>query len=146
MYWDRRMELVRNKKYDLQGVPKQYPFSCLLPRLPRVNLVMRNPQNVALRAVRPNSLYSKVIFSYPTCFGRILPKLIPWCIKSRVLKISSDFRMKYLQDSGIDNVLFLEKSCTKMYTIFSAVQRQQRKSDVMPSMLVSRAMTWEKLN
>jgi hypothetical protein len=28
-------------------------------------------------------------------------------------------------------VLFLEKSCGKMYTIFSAVQRQQRKSDVM---------------
>jgi hypothetical protein len=39
--------------------------------------------------------------------------------------------MKNLQDAGIDNVFFLEKSCRKMYTIFSAVQRQQRKSDVM---------------
>jgi hypothetical protein len=48
-----------------------------------------------------------------------------------VLKISSVFRLKNLVDTGIDNVLFLEKSCAKMYTIFSAVQRQQRKSDVM---------------
>jgi hypothetical protein len=39
--------------------------------------------------------------------------------------------MKNLQDTGIDNVFFLEISCRKMYTIFSAVQRQQRKSDVM---------------
>jgi hypothetical protein len=30
-------------------------------------------------------------------------------------------------------VFFLEKSCRKMYIIFSAVQRQQRKSDVMTS-------------
>jgi hypothetical protein len=36
-------------------------------------------------------------------------------------------------DTGIDNVFFLEKSCRKMYTIFSAVQRQERKSDVMTS-------------
>jgi hypothetical protein len=35
-----------------------------------------------------------------------------------------------LQDTGIDKVFFLEKSCRKMYTVFSAVQRQQRKSDV----------------
>jgi hypothetical protein len=41
--------------------------------------------------------------------------------------------MKNLQDAGIDNVFFLEKSCTKMYTIFSAVQCQQRKNDVMTS-------------
>jgi hypothetical protein len=41
--------------------------------------------------------------------------------------------MKKLQDAGIVNVFFLEKSCRKMYTIFSAVQRQQRKSDVMTS-------------
>jgi hypothetical protein len=41
--------------------------------------------------------------------------------------------MKYLQDTGIDNVFFLEKSCRKMHMIFSAVQRQQRKSDVMTS-------------
>jgi hypothetical protein len=41
--------------------------------------------------------------------------------------------MKNLQDTGIDNVFFLEKSCRKMYTIFSTVQRQQRKSDVMTS-------------
>jgi hypothetical protein len=40
------------------------------------------------------------------------------------------FRAKNLQDTGIDDVFFLEKSCRKMYTIFSAVQRQQRKSDV----------------
>jgi hypothetical protein len=39
--------------------------------------------------------------------------------------------MKNLQDISIDNVFFLEKSCRKMNTIFSAVQRQQRKSDVM---------------
>jgi hypothetical protein len=45
--------------------------------------------------------------------------------------MSSVFRAKNLQAAGIDNVLFLEKSCRKMYTIFSAVQRQQRKSDVM---------------
>jgi hypothetical protein len=32
---------------------------------------------------------------------------------------------------SIDNVFFLEKSRRKMYTIFSAVQRQHRKSDVM---------------
>jgi hypothetical protein len=37
-------------------------------------------------------------------------------------------------DAGIDNVFFLEESCRKMYTIFSAVQRQQRKSDVMTSL------------
>jgi hypothetical protein len=47
--------------------------------------------------------------------------------------MSSVFRTKNLQDTGIDNVFFLEKSCRKMYTIFSAVQRQQRKSDVMTS-------------
>jgi hypothetical protein len=47
--------------------------------------------------------------------------------------MSSAFRTKNLQDTGIDNVLFLEKSCRKMYTIFSAVQRQQRKSDVVTS-------------
>jgi hypothetical protein len=41
--------------------------------------------------------------------------------------------MKNLQDAGIDHVFFLEKSCRKMYTIFSAVQRQLRKSDVMTS-------------
>jgi hypothetical protein len=40
--------------------------------------------------------------------------------------------MKNMQDTGIDNVFFLEKSCRKIYTIFSAV-RQQRKSDVMTS-------------
>jgi hypothetical protein len=39
----------------------------------------------------------------------------------------------FQQDTGIDNVFFLEKSCRKMNTIFSAVQRQQRKSDVMTS-------------
>jgi uncharacterized membrane protein YhfC len=42
--------------------------------------------------------------------------------------MSSVFRSKNLQDAGMDNVFFLEKSCRKMYTIFSAVQRQQRKS------------------
>jgi hypothetical protein len=42
-------------------------------------------------------------------------------------------RMKNLQYAGIDNVFVSEKSCRKMYTIFSAVQRQQRKSDVMTS-------------
>jgi hypothetical protein len=47
--------------------------------------------------------------------------------------MSSVFRAKNLQDAGIDNVIFMEKSCRKMYTIFSAVQRQQRKSDVMTS-------------
>jgi hypothetical protein len=44
--------------------------------------------------------------------------------------MSSVFRTKNMLDTGIDNVFFLEKSCRKMYTIFSAVQRQQRKSDV----------------
>jgi hypothetical protein len=39
--------------------------------------------------------------------------------------------MKNMQVAGIDNVFFLEKSCRKMYTIFSAVQHQQRKSDVI---------------
>jgi hypothetical protein len=39
--------------------------------------------------------------------------------------------MKSLQDAGIDNDFVLDKSCTKMYTIFSAVQRQHTKSDVM---------------
>jgi hypothetical protein len=47
--------------------------------------------------------------------------------------MSSVFRTKNLQDTGIDNVFILEKSCRKMYTIFSAVQRQQRNSDVMTS-------------
>jgi hypothetical protein len=47
--------------------------------------------------------------------------------------MSSVFRTKNLQDAGIDNVFFLEKSCRKMYTFFSAVQRQQRKNDVMTS-------------
>jgi hypothetical protein len=41
--------------------------------------------------------------------------------------------MKIPQDPGIDNVFFLEKSYAKMYTTFSAVHRQQRKSDVMTS-------------
>jgi hypothetical protein len=42
--------------------------------------------------------------------------------------MSSVFRTKNLQDTGIDNVFLLEKSCRKkMYTIFSAVQRQQEK-------------------
>jgi hypothetical protein len=44
--------------------------------------------------------------------------MTPSCIKSRVLKMSSVFRTKNLQDAGIDNVFFLEKSCGKMYTIF----------------------------
>jgi hypothetical protein len=39
--------------------------------------------------------------------------------------------MKNMQDTGIDNVYFLEKSGRKMYTIFSAVQRQLMKSDVI---------------
>jgi hypothetical protein len=40
------------------------------------------------------------------------------CIKSKVLNMSSVFHTKNLQDTGIDNVLFLEKSCRKkMYTI-----------------------------
>jgi hypothetical protein len=47
--------------------------------------------------------------------------------------MSSVFRTKNLQDTGIDKVFFLEKSRRKMYTIYSAVQRQQRKSDVMTS-------------
>jgi hypothetical protein len=47
--------------------------------------------------------------------------------------MSSVFPTINLEDTGIDNVFFLEKSCRKMYTIFSAVQRQQRKSDVMTS-------------
>jgi hypothetical protein len=47
--------------------------------------------------------------------------------------MSSVFCTKNLQDTGIDDVFFLEKYCRKMYTIFSAVQRQQRKSDVMMS-------------
>jgi hypothetical protein len=47
--------------------------------------------------------------------------------------MSSVFRTKNLQDTGIDDVFFLEKSCRKMYTIFSAVQRQQRKSDITTS-------------
>jgi hypothetical protein len=54
-------------------------------------------------------------------------------LQSKVLNMSSVFRTKNLQDAGIDNVLFLEKSCRKMNTIFSAVQRQQRKSDVITS-------------
>jgi hypothetical protein len=41
--------------------------------------------------------------------------------------------MKYMQDTGIDNVFLLEKYRRKMYKIFSAVQRQQRKSDVNTS-------------
>jgi hypothetical protein len=47
--------------------------------------------------------------------------------------MSSVFRTKNLQDAGIDNDFFLEKSCRKIYTVFSTVQRQQRKSDVMTS-------------
>jgi hypothetical protein len=38
--------------------------------------------------------------------GRILSKLIPSCIKRKVLNISSVFHMKSLQDAGIDNVFF----------------------------------------
>jgi hypothetical protein len=53
--------------------------------------------------------------------------------QSKDLNMSSVFRTKNMQDTGIDNVFFLEKSCRKMYTIYSAVQRQQRKSDVMTS-------------
>jgi hypothetical protein len=47
--------------------------------------------------------------------------------------IGFSYEKSVLQDTGIDNVFFLEISCRKMYTIFSAVQRQQRKSDVMTS-------------
>jgi hypothetical protein len=49
----------------------------------------------------------------PTCFGWILSKLTPSCIKSKVLNMSSVFRTKNLQDAGIDNVFFLEKSFQK---------------------------------
>jgi hypothetical protein len=52
-------------------------------------------------------------------------------MKSKVLKILSVFRVKNLQDTGIDNVFSWENPSRKMYTIFSAVQRQQSKSDVM---------------
>jgi hypothetical protein len=39
---------------------------------------------------------------------------LPSCIKSKVLNMSSVFRTKNLQDTGIDNVFFLEKSCRKI--------------------------------
>jgi hypothetical protein len=57
--------------------------------------------------------------------------------KAKFSICQSVFRTKNLQDAGIDNVFFLEKSCRKMYTIFSAVQRQQRKSDVMTSFVLT---------
>jgi hypothetical protein len=41
------------------------------------------------------------------------------------------FRMKNLQDGRYRQCFLLDKSCRKMYTIFSPVLRQQRKSDVM---------------
>jgi hypothetical protein len=69
------------------------------------------------------------------CFGRILSKLIPSCIKRKLIDISSVFRVKNLQDAGIYNV-FLDKSCRNMYTCF-AVLRQQRKSAVMTSLGLS---------
>jgi hypothetical protein len=68
-------------------------------------------RDVALRVLWSNSLFSKVVFSsflsqnnQATCLGRILSKLIPSYTKRKVLDISSVFRMKYLQDAGIDNV------------------------------------------
>jgi hypothetical protein len=54
------------------------------------------------------------------------------CINRNVLDISSVFPMKNMQDAGIDNV-FSWRNPIQMYTIFSAVLRQQRKSDVMTS-------------
>jgi hypothetical protein len=39
--------------------------------------------------------------------------------------------MKNLQDAGRDNVFFWINPVETMYTIFSAVLHQQRKSDVM---------------
>jgi hypothetical protein len=47
---------------------------------------------------------------------------------------NAKFSISPLQDGQpVGNVFFLDKSCTKMHTIFSAVLRQQRKSDIMMS-------------
>jgi hypothetical protein len=43
--------------------------------------------------------------------------------------MSPVFRTKNLQDAGIDNVFLLEKSCRKMYTIFSAVRQSESESE-----------------
>jgi hypothetical protein len=40
---------------------------------------------------------------------------------------------RYFKDAGMDNVIFWMNPVDKMYTIFSAVLRQQRESDVMTS-------------
>jgi hypothetical protein len=49
-----------------------------------------------------------LIFWMGRCFGRILSKLIPSCIKHKVLEIVSHrvFLMKNLQKAGIDSVFF----------------------------------------
>jgi hypothetical protein len=49
-------------------------------------------------------------------------------------------RVKNLQDAGIDNVFFWINPCRKMYTIISAVLRQQRKSDVFWSLRSQRRL------
>jgi hypothetical protein len=67
------------------------------------------------------------------CFGRILSKHIPSCIKRKIPDISSVFRMKSA-GRRYRQCFLLDKSCRKIYTIFSVVLRQQRKSDVMTSL------------
>jgi hypothetical protein len=45
----------------------------------------------------------------------------------------SFFGMKNLQDAGMDNVFFWMNPVARMYTMFFAVLRRQRKSDFMTS-------------
>jgi hypothetical protein len=63
----------------------------------------------------------------------ILSKLIPSCIKRKVLDTSSVFSYEKSAGRRYRQCCILYESCRKMYTIFSAVLRQQRKSDVMTS-------------
>jgi hypothetical protein len=67
-------------------------------------------RDVALGALWPNSLFSKVVFSLNYC-PKItqlffLSKLIPSHDARKVIDISSVFRMKNLQDAGMDDVFF----------------------------------------
>jgi hypothetical protein len=85
--------------------------------------------DVALRALSPNSLFSKVVFSY--FLSQNIPLVLVYHHASNKLSISH--RMKNQQDAGYRQCFVLDKSCRKMYTIFSVLLYQQRKSVVMAS-------------
>jgi hypothetical protein len=88
------------------------------------------PRRGAASGVTEFSIFSGC-FNYSkisNCFGGILSKHIPPCIKRKVVigfSYKKSGRRRYRQ------CFLLDKSCRKMHMIFSTLLRQQRKSDEM---------------